>query len=403
MKRVLLFVLTILFITAVRAQVPQQLNYQGIARNASGAPITYQNITVRISLIDSATGGQVAYRETRRVMTNYVGLFNIIIGSRGATNTVGAMQDVNWPTGKKYIKLEIDPNGSSNFSLAGVTQLQSVPYAFSAAPSGNAGGDLKGTYPSPRIADNAITNNNIAEGSISLTKLDQQAVKTLTNKLNISDTAAMLAPYKERIDITNSITGKVNVSDTTEMLNPYYRSAEAVAVITSINTTLNNEITRSTNAENSVITDLAKETTNRTDADASITGNLGNEVTRAKNAEATKEDVANKSTDITTDAVSDTKYPTVKSVKDYVDATATGSSTALASEVTRATNAEGVLTTNLSTETTNREDADNALTANLAAETTNRTDADNAITGNLSSEVSRATAAEATKELLQVI
>ena len=71
-------------ITGVKAQAPQQLNYQGIARNASGAPITYQNITVRISLIDSALGGQAVFSETRRVMTNYVGLFNIVIGSRGA-------------------------------------------------------------------------------------------------------------------------------------------------------------------------------------------------------------------------------------------------------------------------------------------------------------------------------
>ena len=285
MKRALLFVLGILLITAAQAQVPQQLNYQGVARNASGAPITYQNITVRISLIDSAAGGQIAYRETRRVMTNYVGLFNILIGSKGATSIMGTMQDVNWSTGQKYIKLEIDPNGLSNFSLAGVTQLQSVPYALSAAPSGNAGGDLAGTYPNPRIANNAITNGNIEDGSVSLSKLSQPVVATLTNKLNVSDTAAMLAPYETKIDITNSISGKVNVSDTAAMLTPYYRSATALADFGSINTNLNSEVTRATNAENVLTTNLANETTNRTDADATITNNLNAEVTRATDAE----------------------------------------------------------------------------------------------------------------------
>jgi len=273
MKRALLFVASLLFITAAQAQVPQQLNYQGVARNASGAPITYQNITVRISLIDSAAGGQVAYRETRRVMTNYVGLFNILIGSKGATSVMGTMQDVNWSTGQKYIKLEIDPNGLSNFSLAGITQLQSVPYALSATPSGYAGGDLTGTYPNPRIANNAITSSKIEDGSVSLSKLSQPVVTTLNGKLNVSDTAAMLAPYETKNGIANSISGKLNVSDTAAMLSPYYKSATALANFDSINTNVNNEVTRATNAENVLATNLATETTNRTDTDATTTNN----------------------------------------------------------------------------------------------------------------------------------
>ncbi|MDQ2863799.1 MAG: hypothetical protein M3R50_09175, partial [Bacteroidota bacterium] len=83
--------------------------------------------------------------------------------------------------------------------------------------------------------------------------------------------------------------------------------------------------------------------------------------------------------DITTDATSNTKYPSVKSVKDYVDASSTGSSTALTTEVRRATNAENTITTNLSTETTDR------------------TNADAGITSNLNNEATRATAAEGTK------
>ena len=112
MKRVLLSVIMMTLITVANAQVPQQLNYQGVARNSSGSPITYQNITIRLSVIDSAAGGKVAYRETRRVMTNYVGLFNIVIGSDGAGNVLGKMGEVAWGTGRKYIKVEIEDRKS---------------------------------------------------------------------------------------------------------------------------------------------------------------------------------------------------------------------------------------------------------------------------------------------------
>ena len=105
---------------------------------------------------------------------------------------------------------------------------------------------------------------------------------------------------------------------------------------TGSSTALTAEVTRATNAENTLTTNLNTEVTDRTNGDATITTNLNNEVTRATNAERiTKEDVANKSTDVTTDGSSDTKYPSVKSVKDYVDASSTGSSTALANEVTQ--------------------------------------------------------------------
>ncbi len=213
-KIVLLVLITTTLITIVKAQAPQQLNYQGIARNASGQPITFQNITVRLSFIDSAAGGQVAYQETRRIKTNYVGLFNIVIGSVGATNVSGTVGGVNWSTGRKYIKLEIDPHGLNDFSLAGITQLQSVPYALSATPSGYANGDLTGTYPAPAIANNAVTTGKIADGSITLSKLAPTVINTLANKVNISDTALML----------NS---RLKVSDTANMLKSYYSSKTA--------------------------------------------------------------------------------------------------------------------------------------------------------------------------------
>ncbi len=322
MRRIVLAVLLMALITVVKAQAPQQMNYQGIARNSYGAPITYQNITVRISIIDSALGGQAVYSETRRVMTNYIGLFNIVIGSRNATGVLGSVAGVNWSTGRKFLKLEIDPHGFTSFSLAGVTELQSVPYALSATPSGSASGDLSGTYPAPTIANNAVTANKIADGNITFSKLAPNVNLTIAGKLNISDTAAMLAPYAGSSNVISSLATKLNISDTTAMLSPYYKSGTALL-------------------------DLA-----------------------------TKEDVANKSIDGTFASNSDTKYPSEKATKTYVDAIANTGSSDLAAEIIRATNAEDILTTNLSAETANRTNADATITTNLNNEVTRATNAE---------------------------
>ena len=80
---------------------------------------------------------------------------------------------------------------------------------------------------------------------------------------------------------------------------------------------------------------------------------------------------------------------------------ASSASSALTTEVNRATAAEGVIAANLATEISDRAAAIttvqgniNTVAANLATETSARTSADSTLTSNLSSEISRATAAE---------
>ena len=277
-RRTLVSIFMALCVTVAKAQVPQQLNYQGIARNSSGSPITYQNITVRLSIIDNAAGGQLVYRETRRVKTNYVGLFNIVIGSPGATDVLGSMTGVNWSTGKKSLKLEVDPNGLNNFSLAGITELQSVPYALSASPAGTASGDLTGNYPSPSIADNAVTANKIADGSINVSKLAPAVATSISNKLNISDTAAMLAPYAGAVNITNSLGTKINISDTASMLGTYARTQRMIDSLAAVRNSidLNNRNSLAELASKVNVADTAamlKPYADKTYVDASSTEN----------------------------------------------------------------------------------------------------------------------------------
>lgn len=129
MKQVLLIFSYCLILTGALAQAPQSFNYQGVARNASGVPYANQQLSVRASVITGTPGGAVEYSETRTVTTNAFGLFNIQIGSAGATVNSGSFTGINWSLGIKYLQTEISVNAEPYVNL-GTTQILSVPYAL---------------------------------------------------------------------------------------------------------------------------------------------------------------------------------------------------------------------------------------------------------------------------------
>lgn len=115
-------------------QAPQGINYQGVARNQLGVALSNKSIGVKMSIHDSALH-KVLYTETYTTNTNTMGLFTHIVG-RG-TNTYGKFDTIDWSTGNKWIKIDIDPNGGTNYSVVGDVELMSVPYALFAKSAGN--------------------------------------------------------------------------------------------------------------------------------------------------------------------------------------------------------------------------------------------------------------------------
>jgi hypothetical protein len=121
-----------------QADVPNGINYQGIARNQNGSVYVNQNISVRISILSGNAQGAVLYSETHNVQTNVFGLFNLAIG-RG-TAVSGNFENIPWESANQYVKVEVDISGGTNYTTLGTNELLSVPYALYAQSAGNGGG-----------------------------------------------------------------------------------------------------------------------------------------------------------------------------------------------------------------------------------------------------------------------
>ena len=128
------------------AQIPQKFNYQGIARDAKGNPMSKQRMSLKITLLPVSDATEGEYEEIQTINTNEFGLYTLQIGNGFPLK--GTMSAVKWETGNKYIKVAIDPKGGNDFVDAGTTQLLSVPYAIYADKAGmakeTAGGNRAG-------------------------------------------------------------------------------------------------------------------------------------------------------------------------------------------------------------------------------------------------------------------
>ena len=244
--------------------------------------------------------------------------------------TLASNSDVKFPT-EKAVKTYVDTQ------VAGAT--------IADASSSNKGkiqlaGDLGGTAAAPTVPGLALKAN----------------LTDLTTEVNRATAA--------EATLTTNVT--VNATAITA------ETTRATAAEATLTTNLASEVTRATGAESTLTTNvtanataITAETTRATAAEATLTTNLASEVTRATAAEALKaplasptftgtvsgidktmvglgnvdntsdankpvstatqtaldlkENLANKSNDITADANSTTKYPSVKLIKDYVD------------------------------------------------------------------------------------
>lgn len=137
------------------AQAPQKLSYQAVVFDLQNALVRNTAIGIRISIIQTSATGNIVFQETYspNPMTNDNGVVSIEIGTGIAS--IGVFAEIDWATGPYFIKSETDIFGGTNYTISGVSQMLSTPYALYANKAANG---FSGDY-------NDLTNQPVIDGS----------------------------------------------------------------------------------------------------------------------------------------------------------------------------------------------------------------------------------------------
>ncbi len=183
----------------VFAQAPQLINYQAVARDASGNLIANQAVQVRFTVHQGSANGTVAYQESHSVTTNDYGLFSLHIGE-GTVNT-GSFSNIPWGSAACFLQVEI--NDGNGYLDLGTTQLVSVPYALYANEAGNV------------VQYMAGSGISIAGDTISNTAPDQAVTLTGAGATTVTGTYPNFTISSTDNNTTYSAGTGINISGTT--------------------------------------------------------------------------------------------------------------------------------------------------------------------------------------------
>jgi hypothetical protein len=170
MKTYILIISLILSVlsTAVMADVPPVISYQGKLMQPNGNPIPDGTYSIHFAIYDAPTGGDALWGETNSSVQVKGGLFAVLLGS---VNNLGAniLDSQN-----RYLGIKV----GSDAELAPRQRIASVATALRAGEADVAKTVLDGAITTSKLADAAVTTDKLASNSVTSGSITDQAVGT---------------------------------------------------------------------------------------------------------------------------------------------------------------------------------------------------------------------------------
>lgn len=293
----------------------KSLNYQAVildpkaidipGAGISGQPLSKDKVCLKFTFLNAL--GNVDYEETQQTTTDEYGLISLSVGTGSYSNgTYKNFESIIWDANVKSMKVSVSYDGCATFKQVSTQTLNYSAYALYAEAV---------DYKNVREAPTKLSQFSNDAGY--LIPKDLEPIKTdIKNNTNqITRTNQTIVDNKKSSDDAFLIVNQSITSLDTKVAENTTAIKENSGSISTINSTLTDQQNQISDNRNQIAA------TNNTmnDRIGGLQGQINNTNSAVSNLTGVAELQFNKSTNVQTDATSDTKYPTVKALKVYVD------------------------------------------------------------------------------------
>jgi hypothetical protein len=342
MRKIIFLIITIFIVQNSFGQT-KGINYQAVILDPTvyeipgvflkGHPLQQGKVAIRFTI---KTGKTIEYEEIHQTQTDDYGLVNLIIGTGAtthATNSVkSSLKSMSWGGDIKSLAVAIKLEGQGTFTEVSNEKFLYMPYAMYAESV-----EYKNVMNSPEnlsyfsndagyLVANDLTGmqdslvfyqKNTKQGFLVV----NQQVSVLSNRIDkqekaVKDVNLIAQNLNSMAAQQNNLL--VNLSTSSESVNNKSSATDLG------NSNPSNTYYPSQRAVKTYVDDKLASVS--LDASSSLLGKIrlagdlgGSALNPTVPGLVNKENLNNKSSNVTLDALSDTKYPTVKAVKSYVD------------------------------------------------------------------------------------
>ena len=224
MRKINLLLGMLLFSAIAFAQAPNKMSYQAVVRDAADQLLANKAIGFQVTIEQGTAGGAAVYVETFTPTTNANGLVTLEIGTGNIVS--GDITTIDWENGPYFIKTETDPTGGTSYSLAGTTELMSVPYALHARKAAIADSVVGGTTESDPVFTaspaGGISGSDISNWNLDTSITNEIQILSISNdSIYLSDGGFAVLPVavNNDNDSTNEIQQLISSNDTLYLNN----------------------------------------------------------------------------------------------------------------------------------------------------------------------------------------